>query len=61
MQRNYPVAKVASRANKVPIATSLSPAPMGAPSNSGIGWNHLNALSTHKKSEVSPDNISGKL
>ncbi|XP_047263657.1 uncharacterized protein LOC124896173 [Capsicum annuum] len=46
MQRNYPSAKVATRANKVLVATSLAPAPKDATSCTGTRKNHLYALAT---------------
>lgn len=57
MQMNFRATRVATRANKVPIATSLSSAPKGVTSGIGTGWNHFYAFSTNQESESSPGAI----
>ncbi|XP_047264191.1 uncharacterized protein LOC124896633 [Capsicum annuum] len=37
MIRNYPIGKVASGVNNVPVASSLAPTPKGLPFSSGTG------------------------
>lgn len=59
MIKNYPVAKVALGANKVPIALSSTPSPKGALSSSCTGRNHLYALISQKESKTLPDVVTG--
>ncbi|PHT93722.1 Callose synthase 1 [Capsicum annuum] len=56
MQRDCP-SRVASGANKIPVAAASAPAPKGATfaSGSGIGRNRLYAFTTRQESKASPD------
>ncbi|KAF3654587.1 hypothetical protein FXO37_16401 [Capsicum annuum] len=55
---SYPIATVATRANKILVATSFACAQMGVASGTNTGWYHLYARATYQEYEKPPNIVT---